>query len=201
MCFYAQQTHTAQQLKQRFKANFKQEKEYKPIQYNGFEHPMIPVITHQNPEEIQLFQWWFLPQWATETSFRKNTLNAKAETLHQLPSYQNYIQKRCIILIDGFYEWQWLDAKGKNKQKYLITKENRELFAFAGLWNSWNDKNNYTTINTFTIITTVANPLMKTIHNTKKRMPFILNPHEEQLWLAQKNLTLERNINLRAEKI
>jgi putative SOS response-associated peptidase YedK len=199
MCFHAQQTQTAQSLKQRFKANFKQEKDYKPSQYNGFEHPVMPLITHQNPTEIQLFHWGFLPQWATETNFRKNTLNAKAETLHQLPSFQNYIQQRCLILVDGFYEWQWLDAKGKNKQKYLITQEDKTPFALAGLWNTWS--NNNTTINTFTIITTVANTLMETIHNTKKRMPFILNPDEEELWLNQKNVSLDRNVSLKGERV
>ncbi|MFY7810846.1 MAG: SOS response-associated peptidase [Flavobacterium sp.] len=199
MCFHTQQTQTAQTLQQRFKANFNQPNNYKPTLYNGFEHPAMPVITHQNPEEIQMFHWGFLPQWATAISFRKNTLNAKAETLHQLPSFQNYTQQRCLILIDGFYEWQWLDIKGKNKQKYLITKEDKTPFALAGLWNTW--AYNTLIIDNFTIITTVANPLMETIHNTKKRMPFILNTQEEHLWLDQKNLSLARNVNLYAEKV
>jgi putative SOS response-associated peptidase YedK len=87
-----------------------------------------------------MFHWGLIPAWAKDNSIRKNTLNAKIETISEKPSYRNSANNSCLILTDGFYEWQWLDDKGKNKQKYLFTLPNNETFEFAGLWNEWVDK-------------------------------------------------------------
>ena len=94
------------------------------------------------------------------------------------------INNRCLVISDGFYEWQWLDSKGTKKQKYLLTSKTNDLFAFAGLYSDWIDKSTGELRNTYTIVTTVANALMSEIHNHKKRMPIILSPERESLWLA-----------------
>jgi putative SOS response-associated peptidase YedK len=73
-------------------------------------------------------------------SIPKNTLNAKIETIGEKPSFKYSLDKRCLILADGFYEWHWLDPKGTKKQKYLLTLPNCEPFAFAGLRRKWRAK-------------------------------------------------------------
>jgi putative SOS response-associated peptidase YedK len=140
MCFHSKQSKSAQELKNRFKATFENEALFQPAIYNGFQFPQTPVITNKQPNTIQLFNWGLIPFWAKDDSIKKNTLNARIETIHEKPSFKNSINNRCLILADGFYEWQWIDDKGKQKQKYLITLSKDELFAFAGLWSEWTDK-------------------------------------------------------------
>jgi len=183
MCFHSQQSKTAQELKHRFGVTFKDESQYSPAVYNGFQYPKTPIITNKESDTIQLFNWGLLPHWAKDTTIRKSTLNARIETLTEKPSFRNAINNRCLILVDGFFEWQWLDPKGKNKQKYQITLPNNEAFAFAGLWNEWTDKSTGEILKTYTIITTEANELMSEIHNSQKRMPFILTEENEFEWL------------------
>lgn len=195
MCFHSKQSKSAQELKLRFKAKFENEEEYQPTQYNGFQYPKTPIITNEKNNTIQLYNWGLIPHWAKDDSIKKFTLNAKSETIHEKPSFKNAVQNRCLILIDGFYEWKWLDAKGKNKQKYLITLPNNEAFAFAGLYSHWLDKNNGEITKTYTILTTEANELMSEIHNTKKRMPIILSPTNEINWL-QGDTAILNNDNL-----
>lgn len=195
MCFHSKQSKSAQELKLRFKAKFENEEEYQPTQYNGFQHPKTPIITNEKNNTIQLYNWGLIPHWANVDSIKKFTLNAKSETIHEKPSFKNAVQNRCIILIDGFYEWKWLDAKGKNKQKYLITLPNNEAFAFAGIYSHWLDKNSGEITKTYTILTTEANELMSEIHNTKKRMPIILSPTNEINWL-QGDTAILNNDNL-----
>lgn len=183
MCYHSKQTKSAQELKQRFKANFFEEDEYTPTIYNGFSFPKTPIIANNNTHNIQLFNWGLIPPWAKDTDIRKNTLNARIETLHEKPSFKSSLKNRCLVLSDGFYEWQWLDEKGKNKQKFQITLPNNEAFAFAGLWNEWVDKETGEILKTYTIITTEATGLMAKIHNSKNRMPFILTKEKEFDWL------------------
>lgn len=144
--------------------------------------------------------WGLIPFWAKDNSIRKNTLNARFETLREKASFRSSLNNRCLVLSDGFYEWQWLDEKGKKKQKYLITRPNEEAFAFAGLYNDWIDKSTGEIVKTYTIITTKANELMANIHNTKKRMPFILSPEIEEAWLMGEELQFQ-NLELIATEI
>ncbi len=184
MCFHAKQSKTAAQLKNRFKVRFDKEIEYEPSEVlNGFTYPKLPVITNKDSSNIQLFNWGLIPSWVKDNTIRKNTLNARMETIAEKPSFRNSVRNRCLVLVDGFYEWQWLDDKGKKKQKYELSLPNKEAFALAGLWNEWLDKETGEVIPTFTILTTEADELMARIHNSKKRMPVILTEHEEMLWL------------------
>lgn len=191
MCYHATQTKTVMQLENRFKARFSNPDEYYPAIYNGFQHPKTPVITNADATSIQMYNWGLIPFWAKDNSIRKNTLNARFETLNEKASFRSSLNNRCLVLSDGFYEWEWLDPKGKQKQKYLITLPNEEAFAFAGLWNDWVDKSTGEIVKTYTIITTEANELMAKIHNTKKRMPFILAPELEEAWLQGEDLQFQ----------
>jgi putative SOS response-associated peptidase YedK len=201
MCFHSQQSKDAQTLEKRFNANFLKAASYKPSVYNGFTFPNTPIITNLKSDQIQLFSWGLIPSWAKNIDFRKNTLNAKIETINEKPSFKNIQNQRCLVLLDAFFEWQWLDPLGKKKQKYCIEMPNAALFALAGLWSTWTDPFTDTIWNTYTILTTEANEQMSQIHNSKKRMPLILLPEEEKIWLQNGQISKERQIELRTSLI
>jgi putative SOS response-associated peptidase YedK len=183
MCFHSKLSKKAQALQNRFKAKFENVDILLPEIYNAFQYPKTPVITNREADKIQLFNWGLIPAWVKDDTIKKITLNARIETIAEKPAFKGSIKNRCLILADGFYEWQWLDTKGKNKQKYLITLPDDEAFAFAGLWSEWIDKSTGELIKTYTILTTEANELMSKIHNSKKRMPVILSKKTEIEWL------------------
>jgi putative SOS response-associated peptidase YedK len=185
MCFHSKQTKSAIALQNRFKAKIANPALFNDHAiYNGFTFPHTPVITNKESDLIQEFYWGLIPSWAKEESIRAYTLNARIETIKEKPSFKGSVNNRCLIIADGFYEWQWLDKKGTKKQKYQLTIPNDEVFAFAGLYSNWVDKSTGEIRNTYTIVTTEANALMSEIHNNKKRMPIILSPEREQIWLS-----------------
>ena len=184
MCFHSKQSKSAVEVENRFKAEIVKLEEFKPQDnINGFDFQKTPVIIDNQPNMIVQYNWGLIPSWAKDSDIKKYTLNAKIETLNEKPSFKNSINKRCLVIANGFYEWQWLDSKGKSKVKYEIGIPDEELFAFAGLYSEWIDVATGEIKNTYTIITTEANTLMSEIHNTKKRMPVILKPQDEQRWL------------------
>lgn len=205
MCFHSKQSADAQQLKKRYKASFPQELAFQPSnEVNGFTHPLCPIITNANPTTIQLASWGLIPGWAKDTRIQNSTLNAKMETLQEKPSFQAVMHQRCLVPVTGFYEWHWLDSKGKHKEKYLITCATNEIFSFAGLWNTWIDPGTEKTQQSFTILTTEANELMAKVHNSAKRMPIIISPAAEEEWLmATKPPSIEHRLiatNLAAQQ-
>jgi putative SOS response-associated peptidase YedK len=163
---------------------------------SGFTHPALPVVTDERNDIIQFYQWGLIPAWASADKadeFSNLTLNAKAETIFEKPSFKDSIlTKRCIVLIDGFYEWR---HEGKQKIPYYVSLKDGETFAVAGIWSKWIDPQNHQPKLTFSIITTEANPLMEFVHNTKKRMPLILSKEAERLWLKN-NLSKTEIIDL-----
>ncbi|MGQ1889053.1 SOS response-associated peptidase [Thermophagus sp. OGC60D27] len=188
MCFRTQLNKSAHEIETRFRAVFSDAGWYAPQEFNGFNFPLTPVITNEQPGQIQSFRWGLIPPWAGDEEIRRYTLNARLETLDRKPSFKAVLHQRCLIIADGFFEWQWLDDKGKKKQKYLLTLGDRELFAFAGLWSQWKNPASGQVANTYTIITTRANELMSRIHNTKQRMPVI--PQNEEEWLNGRALIM-----------
>jgi putative SOS response-associated peptidase YedK len=188
MCFHSKQSKDAQSLEKRFKAKVKSPDKITSERFNGFTHPNTPVIANNSLNEIDLFQWGLVPSWAKDKSFQKNTLNARIETLKDLPSFRDAVKNRCLIIADGFFEWKWLDKAGKEKSQYQISLPSNELFAFAGIYSTWTDKTTGEMINTYAIVTTEADPFMAEIHNIKKRMPVILTPENEHDWLAGKEV-------------
>ena len=159
--------------------------------YNGFSHPSINVVTEVNPNDLQYFMWGLIPSWAKDDDIKKYTLNARQETLKTKPSFKN--AKRCLIFADGFYEWKWLDKQGKKKQKYLIELPNSELFSFAGLYDQWVDKWTGEIINSCSIVTTEAKGIMREIHNSKMRMPLVIEYNQMDDWLENRDTNLFYN--------
>jgi putative SOS response-associated peptidase YedK len=121
--------------------------------------------------------WGLIPHWAADPSIGNRMINARAETLTELPSFKLLVdRRRCIIPADGFYEWR---KEGKRKVPKWVYLKNKEPFAFAGLWDVWR-KPDCKKVESFTIITTEPNELVRPIHN---RMPVILRPEDEEQWL------------------
>ena len=140
--------------------------------------PNIPVIVrHKGSNECRLMHWGLIPHWAADPSIGNRMINARAETLTELPSFKSLVTRcRCIIPADGFYEWR---KEGRRKVPMWVYLKDRKPFAFAGLWDVWS-KPDGKRVESFTIITTEPNELVRPIHN---RMPVILQPEDEVTWL------------------
>jgi putative SOS response-associated peptidase YedK len=171
----------------RFEVNTDLIKDFDPV-YNvsAYAHPALPVITNEFPNNVQLFRWGLIPFWVkdenTANKLSNNTVNARAETLGEKASFRApFKYRRCIVPVDGFFEFQEVN---KIKYPYFIGLKDKKAFALAGLYDVWENKFSGIVHNTFSIITTKANPLMERIHNRKKRMPVILEPGREKEWLA-----------------
>jgi putative SOS response-associated peptidase YedK len=196
LCYTIEINLTREQLVKRFRANIDPETPFRKGQrINAFSLPDCPVICAEHPDEIQLLKWGLIPVWSRDENYAKEirlkTFNAKAETITSKPSYRHLIkEKKCLVLTNGFYEWQ---ARGKEKQPFFINVKEMEAFALAGLYDTWINRATGEILNTFTIITTVANPLMEKIHNTKKRMPVILHEKDEESWIDPK-ISLEKTL-------
>ena len=176
MCFHFKQSKS----KKEFETNGINGEPIKGV-YNGFSHPKVSSITDENPNSLTDLQWGLIPSWAKSVDIKKYTLNARVETLDEKPSFKN--AKRCVVFSDGFYEWKWLDAKGKRKQKYLMEYPKSVLFGFAGLYDQWIDKKTGEIIKSCSIVTTSAEGIMKEIHNSKLRMPVTLDDNQLSKWL------------------
>lgn len=152
---------------------------------DGFSFLKMPVITQKKPGAVQMFHWGLIPHWvktkADADKLKTQTLNARSETVFEKPSFRSYItNNRCLIIADGFFEW--MDFQ-KKKYPHFIYMKNNSLFCFAGIYSSWTDKETGEYLNTFSILTTDANPMLEKIHNIKKRMPVIVPPHLYKKWL------------------
>ncbi len=129
--------------------------------------------------EAALMRWGLIPSWAKDPSIGNRMINARAETIAEKPSFRTALRRRrCLVLADGFYEWQKAPG-GRAKRPMRIILKSREPFAFAGLWETWRDPAGQV-IPSCTIITTGANRLLAPIHH---RMPVILPRESEALWL------------------
>jgi putative SOS response-associated peptidase YedK len=184
MCGRSSLTKTEKELEKRFRATFYSDEleRYNPLpNYNVAPTQMLPVITEGDANRIHIFRWGLVPFWAKDLSIGTKMINARSETLLEKPAFKSLIaSKRCIIPLDGFYEWK-KDDKG-NKIPFRIVVTDQEIFGAAGLWDVWVDKVSGQEWHTFTIITTPPNHLMEAIHD---RMPAILLRDNESLWLDE----------------
>ena len=133
------------------------------------------VVEEDDQRKLEMLHWGLIPSWAKDPAIGNKMINARAGTVSEKPSFRSAFKKRrCLILADGFYEWQKTDY---GKQPYHIKMEDGSPFAFAELWETWKDGEE---IRSCTIITTGANDLMSEIHH---RMPVILPPEDYAMWL------------------
>src|SRR6185295_668690 len=135
--------------------------------------PTQPVMTLTQPDQAEELIWGLIPYWSKEPA---PIINARAETLEDKPSFkESFERRRCLILADGFYEWE---RNGKISQPYYFQLKDGAPFAFAGIWDRWRSGDR--SITSCAIITTTANELLAEIHT---RMPVILRPESYDLWL------------------
>jgi putative SOS response-associated peptidase YedK len=149
---------------------------------SGFAHPLLPIVNH---EGISLYEWGLIPFWIKDAKsageINRKTLNAVGETVFDKPSFKKSIaSQRCLLGVNGFYEWREFNNK---KYPYFIKIKSNEIFSLGCIYESWADKSTGEIRNTFSILTTAANPMMEKIHNMKKRMPLIIPEKDEKKWI------------------
>jgi putative SOS response-associated peptidase YedK len=187
MCGRYLTTAQKQEIAKRFKVGTYVFEDPLPPNFNVAPQTFQPVIRQQRDSterEMVLMRWGLVPFFVRDINVWKSitTINAKAETVAELPAYREAFKKRrCIVPCDGFYEWPEIE-KGKKGPKHpqVFTLRNGSMMAFAGLWDAWHDRPTNTWLQTFTIITTEANELMAKIHH---RMPVILHERDWDRWL------------------
>lgn len=152
--------------------------QYQPS-WNVLPGQLIPaVINDHGKNRLVCFRWGLIPSWSKNPSPADGLINARAETVDRKPSFKDALKKRrCLIVADGFYEWK---KEGNKKIPFYYYLKSGRPFGFAGLYDTWlsPDKKE---ISTCTIITTAANEFIFPVHD---RMPVILSPEREKIWLA-----------------
>ncbi|MGB6777901.1 MAG: SOS response-associated peptidase [Planococcus citreus] len=138
---------------------------------------IVAVINDGERNRLGTLRWGLIPSWAKDEKIGYKMINARAETAAEKPSFRSaFKKKRCLIPANAFYEWK----KGQDgKTPMLIHLEGDELFAFAGLWESWESPEGEV-VHSCTILTTQPNAVMADIHD---RMPVILDKKAEKTWL------------------
>jgi len=136
---------------------------------------VLTIVERASVREATVLQWGLIPAWSKEP---KGIINARVETVAQKPSFNDSFEKRrCLILADGFYEWE---RSGNISQPYYFQMKDGEPFAFAGIWDRWKGADR--SITSCAILTTNANDLLAKIHH---RMPVILAPESYDQWLHE----------------
>ncbi len=149
--------------------------------------PSQDVATVPDPEsrDVVWMRWGLVPFWAKDPSIGNKMINARAETVAEKPSFRNsFKNKRCLILADGFYEWRKI---GGESIPFYFQLKGGEPFAFAGLWDDWENKGvssmpGLPGLTTCTLITTSANEDVKPVH---PRMPVVLTKETMWDWLEE----------------
>jgi len=191
MCFSVNVNLVKDELENRYGASFPDRDRYQPsYYYHAFGLPELPAICSGSPGRVQLLRWGLIPSWTRNSEdaneIRYKTFNARAESVSSKPSFsKSFKTKRCILPVKGFFEWQHV---GKEKIPWYIYHAREEIFSLAGLYDQWVETSTGETIDTFSIVTTDANDLLAVIHNSKKRMPVILDRLNENRWISQDTL-------------
>lgn len=141
--------------------------------------PTVLQTSASTNRQFKMLHWGLIPSWAKDSKMGAKLINGRAETVAEKPAFRSaFRQRRCLVLADGFYEWQQQEQK-KQKQPFYFHLSDERPFAFAGLWEHWKGEDGEE-IESCTLLTTEANELMQPIHN---RMPVILDPKDYDLWL------------------
>lgn len=128
--------------------------------------------------EYAALRWGLVPAWAKDASFASKLINARAETLLEKPSFREaYKKRRCLVPASGFYEWETTPS---GKRPHFFFLKDADLFSFGGLWEEWLDRETGEMVETFAIVTTEANELLRRVH---ERMPVIIGREDRDLWL------------------
>ena len=150
--------------------------EYNPS-YNIAPTQNSPILIFNNKRKIEQMRWGLIPSWAKNKTIGANMINARGETLLEKPSFKNLvISKRCVVITDGYFEWQNI---GTIKTPHYFHGPKKKILPMAGLWDEWKSANG-DLIKTYTVITTTPKPKYAYIHN---RMPVILPHSKIDVWI------------------
>lgn len=139
--------------------------------------PIATILSAGDRRQFQMLRWGLIPSWAKDLTIGAKLINARAETVAEKPAFRSaFRHRRCLVIADGFYEWQL--QKGK-KQPFYFRLQDGQPFAFAGLWETWQAPDGEK-IDSCTLLTTTANSLLRSVHD---RMPVILKPEDYDRWL------------------
>jgi putative SOS response-associated peptidase YedK len=162
--------------------------------YNVTPRTEVPVVAENitddalhNARVLDRVRWGLVPSWAKDLSIGDRQINARAESIAEKPAYRRaFAKRRCIIPADGFYEWKVLPGRKAKQPVFIHPTEPDGLFAFAGLYEVWRDKNDPDApwVRSCAIFTTSANDRLSEVHN---RMPVILPRDAWDAWLDPDN--------------
>ncbi len=161
--------------------------------YNVAPTQHVLVITrHAENNHLEQYHWGLVPFWAKDKRIGNRMINARSETVETKPSFRTAFKKRrCLILADGFYEWK--GEKGQ-KQPMFLTLPKGKPFAFAGLWEIWDNKGKEPIpLKSCTILTREASESVRPIHH---RMPVILEPEAYAPWLSTTNQDVDSLLDI-----
>lgn len=151
--------------------------------YNVAPTQLVPIIVMNGVRKAVMMRWGLVPFWAKDPKIGNRLINARAESITKRPAFRASVKKRrCIVPVTGFYEWR---EEGKSKVPYYVHMSDGSFFGIAGLYDRWR-KPDGDTLLSFTIITTKANSVLMEKHN---RMPAILKPDLEDVWLSEEELS------------
>lgn len=154
-----------------------------PPRFNIAPSQPVAVITNRDPQQLDFFKWGLVPFWSKDPSIGYKMINARIETIAEKPAFREaFKRRRCLIPATGFYEWT---KSGSDKQPMYIHMNDNQVFAFAGLWETWKDENG-TPLHSCTILTGEPNELIQNFHH---RMAVILHPSDYKLWLSPDEMT------------
>jgi putative SOS response-associated peptidase YedK len=149
---------------------------------------LVVTASPEGARQLRELKWGLVPRWAKDPSGANRMINLRAETVREKKGWKSTLaRRRCIVPIDGFYEWQD-QGKGQRKQPFYITSRDFTPLALAGLWATWRDPDSGEELFTCTILTTSANDLMEPVHH---RMPVILAHEDWDTWLDPENTDTE----------
>ena len=152
--------------------------------YNAAPSQELPVMraAAAGNRELTLLRWGLVPSWAKDPAIGARMINARSETVAEKPAFRSaFRRRRCLVPMCGFYEWQ---KTGSRKVPHFVRLLNAEVFAVAGLHERWSGKEGAGPIDSYTILTTGANDMMRALHD---RMPVILQERDYDAWLDPAN--------------
>ncbi len=187
MCFNASLAQKADILERMFSAHIDVNNLKDVYFQSAFVLPYWPVLKSENPGNFQFLQWGLIPYWEKNIEkaekIRFKTFNARFETLNEKPSYRYPSDnKRCAVVVDGYFEWKEIDGI---KYPYYLHMPDKSPFFLAGIWDRWINRENDSIFETFSVVTTKALGIAEEVHNTKKRMPFILDNKNMSVWMDE----------------
>lgn len=157
---------------------------------------ILAVVDRDGTRHLEELRWGLVPFWAKDPSIGSRMINARAETIKDKPAYARpFERRRCLVPVDGFYEWQAAPDGSRKKQPFHIRRSDGEPLAVAGVWDTWRPRDGEAEerLVSCALVTTEANAVLAPIHD---RMPVVLLPSAWDAWLDPANEDLDALVGL-----